>query len=139
MTRYQGWARYPDRHRVLVGWDGPLGSYWVQVIDQRAWRRNAEIETEIEKWMVGALEWHRLIDELEDVVLYNCGTPAHRLPTMMALMKALRPYGGLEQQTVRLLIHDRQLSRPARRLIRAAGRWFRNLFKTGRLRDRPAR
>jgi hypothetical protein len=138
MSRYQGWARYPDRHRVLVGWDEHLGSYWVQVIDQRAWRRNRDIENEIEKYMAGAPEWHRLIDELEDVVMYECGGPAHRLPNMAALLRALKSYGGLEHQTVRLLIHDRQLSRPRGWLSRVSGRWFRNLFKTGRLRDRPA-
>ncbi len=119
MSRYQGWAIYPDRYRVFVGWDEVLRSYWVQVIDQRAWRLNADIENEIQKWMAGAPEWHGLIDELVDVVLYERGG-RYELPTMAALVRALKPYGGLEQQTVRLLIHDKQLSPPRRRRDRTA-------------------
>ncbi len=138
MSRYQGWARFPDRHRVLIGWDEGLCSYWVQVIDQQAWLRNADREAYLDRYMAGDPEWHRLIDGLEDVVLYECGGRSHKLPTMAALTRAMTPYGGLEQQTVKLLIHDKQLSRPRWRLSRASGRWFRNLFKTGRLRDRTA-
>lgn len=138
MSRYQAWARFPDRHRVLVGWDECLCSYWVQVIDQEAWRRNAGREADLDHYMAGDPEWHRLIDELEDVILDDCGGQPYQLPTMAALVRVLKHYGGLEPGQIRLLIHDKQLSKPTGRLSRTLGRWFRRLVKTGRLRDRPA-
>ncbi len=111
MSRYQGWARFPDRHRVLVGWDESRCTFWFQIIDQAAWRRNADRESEIGRYMAGESEWHWLIDELEEVVLDQCGAAARELPSIAALVHALKPYGGLETGQVRLLIHDRQLSR----------------------------
>jgi hypothetical protein len=35
MSRHEIPARDPDAHKVIVGWDHPLLTYFVQVIDRR--------------------------------------------------------------------------------------------------------
>ncbi len=86
MSRYYTTSNDPN-HEVYVGWDNPLESFFVQVIDPRE-------------------------DEEHEIVFWAGATPDKSIKTLAELLMTVAPWGGLPAEILRSLDADYENRRP---------------------------
>lgn len=110
MTRYQALAHAPERHRVFVGWNEFIQTFFIEVVDVEIAEFNIGIMGRMDDFTADYPEWHRLGAALEnDVVLYR-GTVVGEMLDLVKLGTHLQPYGSFGPNQVRWLLRDQALA-----------------------------